>query len=88
LEEIQARREERRGAFRQALQPLRQMLARQPFIGGEAPLFADYIVFGPVQWARVITPFSILTLDDPVVKWFERCLDLHEGAGRSMPAAA
>lgn len=88
LEEIQARREERRGAFRRALQPLRHMLAKQPFIGGESPLFSDYIVFGPLQWARVITPFAILTLDDPVVRWFERCLDLHEGAGRSMPAAA
>ena len=64
------------------------MLARQPFIGGEGPLLADYIVFGPLQWARVISPFRLVADDDPVNAWFERCLDLHGGIGRAMPAAA
>jgi glutathione S-transferase len=88
LEDIQAGREERLDAFRAALEPLRLMLKRQPFIGGAAPLFADYIVFGPLQWARVISPFALLADDDPVAAWFERCLDLHGGLGRAMPAAA
>ena len=88
LEEAQAGREERLEAWRAGLQPLRHMLGRQPFIGGDAPLFADYIVFGPLQWARVISPFRLLAEGDPVAVWFERCLDLHGGIGRAMPAAA
>lgn len=70
------------------LQPLRAMLAHQPFIGGGKPLFADYIVFGALQWMRVISPQQVLTEDDPVRAWFETCLDLHDGLGRRTPAAA
>jgi glutathione S-transferase len=75
-------------AFRDRYAPLRLMLKRQPFIGGETPLFADYIVFGALQWARTISPAQILADDDPVRAWFDRCLDLHGGVGRNMPAAA
>jgi glutathione S-transferase len=88
LEAAQAGREGRLETFCAALAPLRAMLARQPFIGGATPLFADYLVFGPLQWARVISPFALLAEDDPVKAWFERCLDLHGGVGRAMPAAA
>jgi glutathione S-transferase len=88
LEEVQAGRDQRIDVFRQSLQPLRHLLARQPFLGGESPLFADYIAFGPLQWARVVSPLGLLADDDPVATWFDRCLDLHGGVGRSMPAAA
>jgi glutathione S-transferase len=88
LEIAQADREQRVEQFRQALLPLRLMLKRQPWIGGEGPLFADYLVFGALQWARVASPFPLLATDDPVAEWFERCLDLHGGIGRAMPAAA
>jgi glutathione S-transferase len=88
LEEVQAGRDERVEAFRQSLQPLRHLLGRQPFLGGEGPLFADYIAFGPLQWARVVSPLGLLANNDPVAAWFDRCLDLHGGLGRSMPAAA
>lgn len=88
LEEIQASRDDRLMGFRQALEPLRHLLGRQPFVGGQTPLFADYVVFGPLQWARVISPLNLLGPDDPVDDWFGRCLDLHGGLGRAMPAAA
>jgi glutathione S-transferase len=88
LEEVQAGREARIEAFRQSWQPLRHLLARQPFLGGEGPLFADYIAFGPLQWARVASPLGLLADGDPVAAWFDRCLDLHGGLGRGMPAAA
>ncbi len=73
--------------FAAKLEPLRTTLKKQPFIGGETPLFADYIVFGPLQWARIVSPKTILEPGDPVLDWFERCLDLHNGAGRSVTAA-
>ena len=66
---------------------MRSMLTYQPFLGGQSPLFADYIVFGALQWARVTTPFRLLENDDSIGAWFERCLDLHGGLGRKAPAA-
>ncbi|TIP73147.1 MAG: glutathione S-transferase family protein [Mesorhizobium sp.] len=88
LEEVMAARDAGLGAFRAALEPLRSTLAYQPFIGGQSPLFADYIVFGALQWARIASPYRLLDDSDVVAQWFERCLDLHGGLGRKVPAAA
>jgi glutathione S-transferase len=88
LEEVCAGRDPGLAAFRASLDPLRSMLGYQPFIGGGLPLFADYIVFGAFQWVRVVSPFRMLEAGDPVAAWFERCLDLHGGIGRSVAAAA
>ena len=88
LEAIQSGREHRVEAFREKLTPVRLMLKRQPYLGGEGPLFADYILFGALQWARVVSPFPVLAADDPVAEWFGRCLDLHQRLARKMPAAA
>ena len=44
---------------RATLAPLRLTLKAQPFLGGERPLYADYAVFGPFQWARCISPFPL-----------------------------
>jgi glutathione S-transferase len=68
--------------LRNNLAPLRSLLAKQAFIGGSQPAFADYIVFGALQWGRVIGGPQILETDDVVNDWFERCLDLHGGVGR------
>ncbi|WP_018427139.1 glutathione S-transferase family protein [Hoeflea sp. 108] len=88
LEEVTASRDASLSSFRASLEPLRSMLSYQPWIGGEQPLFADYIVFGALQWARIATPYQLLEAADPVAEWFERCLDLHGGKGRSIAAAA
>lgn len=88
LEEASADREAGLAAYRATLEPLRSMLSYQPFIGGQSPLFCDYIVFGAFQWVRVTSPFRLLDPGDPVAEWFERCLDLHGGIGRKVPAAA
>lgn len=64
------------------------MLGFQPFIGGAAPLFADHLVFGALQWVRVTSRFEFLAADDPIAEWFGRCLDLYDGFARSVPAGA
>ena len=88
LEDVVANRDAGLSAFRAALEPLRSTLTYQPFIGGEAPLFADYIVFGALQWGRIASPFHLLDESDGIARWFERCLDLHGGIGRQVAAAA
>jgi glutathione S-transferase len=88
LEQVPAGRDAGLAAYRRSLEPLRSMLTYQPFIGGASPLFADYIVFGAFQWARVVSSYQLLAADDPVAAWFQRCLDLHGGIGRKVVAAA
>jgi glutathione S-transferase len=88
LEEVVANRQQELAAFPAKLEPLRHMLKFQPFLGGKHPLFADYIIFGAFQWARVTSNAVLLPDGDPVKDWFERCLDLDEGAGRAVAAAA
>ncbi|MER9583851.1 glutathione S-transferase family protein [Mesorhizobium sp. M0276] len=88
LEDVMAAREAGLGNFRASLEPLRSLLGYQPFIGGASPLFADYIVFGALQWARIASPYQLLDDGDVVAQWFARCLDLHGGLGRKVAAAA
>ncbi|RFB96246.1 beta-aryl ether-cleaving protein [Rhizobium leguminosarum bv. trifolii] len=87
LEVVAADSEAEKAAFGAKLEPLRHMLKFQPFIGGQTPLFADYIVFGALQWLRVCAGLAMLAADDPVREWFERCLDLHQSRGRTATAA-
>lgn len=85
LEEVQAGREDRLAAFRAALEPARQTLKAQPFIAGDAPLYADYVLFGALQWARVVGKLELLEAGDPVQAWFGRVADLYDGMARQMP---
>ncbi|MGO6852211.1 glutathione S-transferase family protein [Rhizobium beringeri] len=87
LEVVAAGSEAEKAAFGAKLEPLRHMLKFQPFIGGQTPLFADYIVFGALQWLRVSAGLAMLAAADPVMLWFERCLDLHQSRGRTVTAA-
>ncbi len=65
---------------------LRRTVERQNFVSGEAPAYADYIVFGAFQWARAISDFEVLATDDSVRAWRGRMLDLHDGFARRAPA--
>lgn len=88
LEQVDADRDTHLAAFRRKLEPLRDMLHYQPFIGGQTPLYPDYVVFGAFQWMRVASTYRFLENADPVADWVERCLDLHDGVARAVPAAA
>jgi glutathione S-transferase len=84
LEAVQAdARASRVVAFRDSLTPARLVLRAQPWLGGDAPSYADHILFGTLQWPRCVSRFEMLAADDPIVAWQERVLDLHGGLGRS-----
>jgi glutathione S-transferase len=86
LENVVADREARLPAFRESLAPLRRTVERQPFLGGETPLYADYVAFGAFQWARAISDFELLAGDDPIFTWRGRLLDAFGGFARRHPA--
>jgi glutathione S-transferase len=79
LEQVQEGREGRLAPFRQLLQPLRLTIEKQPFLGGERPLYADYIAMGAFLWARGVSGFTLLEADDPIHAWRQRMLDLFDG---------
>lgn len=79
LEEVTAGREERVQAWRAQLAPLRTVLSQQPWLGGEAPDYADYIVLGSLQWPHCVSRFALLTEDDPVAEWRRRGSALFDG---------
>lgn len=87
LEELTTNRFADVAEFPRKLEPVRHVLKSQQWIGGDTPLFSDFIIFGALQWARVTCSIPLLKSDDPVSEWFERCLDLFDGAGRAVPAA-
>ncbi|HEV2302340.1 MAG TPA: glutathione S-transferase family protein [Stellaceae bacterium] len=86
LESFVGDRTARLEAFRDSLAPLRRTLEAEDFLGGAAPLYADYIVFGAFQWARAISDFELLAAADPIARWRGRMLDLHGGLARRAPA--
>jgi glutathione S-transferase len=83
LEELGGEPKKAIADLRGALLPVRQQLVQEPYICGKDPGFADYILFGTFQWARVVSPQRLLEPDDPVFAWRERLLDLYGGLARN-----
>jgi glutathione S-transferase len=79
LEAACADRDQKVMDFRQTLEPLRNP-RNAIILAGEAPNFADYIVFSGFMWARSMSPFKLLEEDDPVALWHARLLDRFEVA--------
>lgn len=88
LEDVSADREQRVVGFRQSLEPVRVTLATQPYLAGDVPLYADFAVFGCLQWARCISAFPLLAPDDPVAAWRDRMLESYSGFAKQAPAYA
>ena len=85
LEEVVAARDKSVEGFGRALDPMRLTLKTQAYLGGAEPNYADYIVFGAFQWARVVSPFKLLAENDPVYAWREKLLDAFDGLARKSP---
>jgi glutathione S-transferase len=87
LEETRAGRDDALRRLGGSVEPIRAALKRQPWICGEAPAYADYILFSVFQWARVTSPQEVLAPEDPLCAWRERMLDLYDGFARKVPGA-
>lgn len=85
FEQLREERDAHRKPFREALGPMRSLLRRDPYLAGSSPGYADYTVFGPFQWARMISSYRLLEEDDPVHAWRGRMLQLFDGLAASAP---
>ena len=79
LDALHEARDGRLPAARAALAPVRAVLADQPFIAGDEPGYADYILMGTCQWIRMVSHYPIIEPDDPVHEWRGRMLALFDG---------
>ena len=82
LEQLSSEREKALRLFLRKLAPVRKALEQKKFLGGDEPTYADYILFGVLQWSRVTSLTQVLEPGDVVARWFDRVLDLYGGAGR------
>ena len=88
LEEFSSKHPKNAEALNKALTPLELTLKKQSYIGGSAPLFADYVVFGALQWLNTTSGVDYISGDTKVSAWFDLLLDMYDGMGRKGKVAA
>jgi glutathione S-transferase len=96
--EFRRRREERNGATLEALHanrakdfaelnhgllPLNELLKQQDFVTGQAPAYADYIVFGTLQMPYRLDIEPLLPQNDAVIRWRGAMRKLFDRLGES-----
>ena len=87
LEQTRVERDDALKRLGRALEPMQAALKRQPYVCGQDPAYADYILFSVFQWARVLSPGEVLGAEDPLRAWRERMLELFGGFARHVPTA-
>ena len=87
LEEFDAKFPKTPDNLNTTLVPLELTLKGQPFIGGDKPMFADYVVFGALQWCRTTCTHDVMPKEGKVAEWFDALLDMYDGMGRKAVAA-
>jgi glutathione S-transferase len=74
IEALAAERATHLPVLEAVLKPLRATLAGQKFLAGDSPAWADHIVFGALQWARLTSSTPLWPADDVVAHWMDAVL--------------
>jgi glutathione S-transferase len=64
--------------------PLERTLSEQPYLAGDAPAYADYVIFSVFQWARIGSPRDVLPEGagvDALRGWRKRMVALYDNLG-------
>ena len=77
IEELATRRPAAIAAFQAVLAPLLTTLKTQKFIAGDAPAYADHIIFGALQWARLMSSTPLFDTTSPLTTWMTAVLDTY-----------
>jgi glutathione S-transferase len=77
IEELATRRAGAIAAFQATLAPLLGTLKGQAFIAGDTPGYADHIVFGALQWARLMSSTPLLDEAGPLPGWMDAVLETY-----------
>lgn len=87
LEDACADREAALAGLEQVLAPAEMALAEKPFLGGDAPCYGDYALFGSLKWVHGVTGEIPLKRDSKVDAWFVSLLDMYDGYARKAATA-
>ena len=71
-----------------ALKPFEDMLSVAPYFGGDAPSYADYVLFGTLMWPYTVCEGSVLEPGSRTAQWFDRLLDHNDSYARQSAARA
>ncbi|MEP0519187.1 MAG: glutathione S-transferase N-terminal domain-containing protein [Hyphomicrobiales bacterium] len=71
LEMAHAEREQHKQVFHKNLLTLDLMLRKQPYIGGQRPSFADFIVYGSLKWPAECSDYDVLPDKDRIQRWYQ-----------------
>lgn len=80
LEEFSADKPKHIATLRKALEPVRKTLSEQPYLGGENPLFADYLVASALLWGANACEHELLDETDSVTRWRNLLIARYEHA--------
>lgn len=69
LEEADGERERHVPAFQISLHPARRALKERPYLGGDAPSYADFTFHAAFEWARRASDLKLLRDDDRLHGW-------------------
>ncbi len=72
--------------LQERLEPLQSVLAESDYLGGAAPGYGDYILFGSFQWARVASTRRLIPAKSAVARWFQALLAAFDGFAARQPA--
>ncbi len=75
-------------ALEQALTPAADALGESPYLAGDTPDYADYVLFGTLMWPYTVAPSDVINWESQIGRWFARLLDAHGGFARSAARAA
>lgn len=88
LEALSANRDERLTDARAALEPLRAEIANAPWLNGETPGYADYIVLAFFAWLKGCASTPPLAPGDPLLDYIDRGFALYGGIGQQIEGGA
>lgn len=80
LESFAARREEFLALLAPKLAELERALAESPFLAGDAPAYADYVLAGTFEWIAHASTLAVPSPGSRLATWFERIREHHRSA--------
>jgi len=85
LEDLHAEEDAGRAGLAAGLKPFEEVLKHCTYVGGDAPSYADYALFGILKWADIVSTYEPLDADSAVGAWFARLSDLYDGYAGKVP---
>lgn len=79
FEMLQADEAPGRAGLATALAPFEEVLASCDYLSGEQPAFADFVLFGVLKWADILSRYHPLQVGSAVERWFTRLSNANGG---------